>query len=84
MHPLCFGCQRFLRYAVQKGGAYHSDNQKNLNGRDNEALSRYTLIAPLLDESLDPAKRSQLREETASKSGLSERTQAPYPAASPL
>ena len=48
--------------------------KKDLNGRDNEALSRYTLIAPLLDESLDPAKRSQLREEAASKSGLSERT----------
>ncbi len=58
--------------------------KKDLNGRDNEALSRYTLIAPLLDESLDPAKRSQLREEAASKSGLSGRTQAPCPASSPL
>lgn len=55
--------------------------KKDLNGRDNEALSRYTLIAPLLDESLDPAKRSQLREEAASKSGLSERTIFRYLAA---
>ena len=45
--------------------------KKYLNWRDNEALSRRTLIAPLLDESLDPAKHSQLREEAASKSGLS-------------
>ena len=55
--------------------------KKDLNWRDNEALSRYTLIAPLLDESLDPAKRSQLREEAASKSGLSERTIFRYLAA---
>lgn len=36
-----------------------------------ERLERYTLIAPLMDESLDSAKRSQLRGEIAGKSGVS-------------
>ena len=47
--------------------------KKDLNWRDNEALSRYTLIAPLLDESLDPAKRSQLREEAGKRLSSSDR-----------
>ena len=42
--------------------------------RDKEALDRYTLIAPLTDPDLDPAKRSKLRQEIASKSSVSERT----------
>ena len=33
--------------------------------QDEEALRRYQMIAPLLDEDLDEAKRRQLREEIA-------------------
>lgn len=37
--------------------------------QDEEALKRYQMIAPLLDEDLDVAKRRQLREEIAEKNG---------------
>lgn len=55
--------------------------KKDLSWQENEALSRYTLIAPMLDETLDPAKRSKLRQEAVLKSGLSERTIYRYLAA---
>ena len=42
--------------------------------QDEEALKRYQMIAPLLDEDLDEAKRRQLREDTATKYGISKRT----------
>ena len=42
--------------------------------RDEEALRRYTLIAPLTDPALDPAKRSKLRLEIAERYCISERT----------
>lgn len=48
--------------------------KKDLNWQDNEALVRYTLISPMLDETLDRAKRGQLCQEAANKSGLSTRT----------
>ena len=35
---------------------------KDSKWRDGKALERYTLIAPLLEDSLDPAKRLQMRE----------------------
>ena len=35
--------------------------------QDEEALKRYQMIAPLLDDELDDAKRRQLREEIAEK-----------------
>lgn len=54
---------------------------KDQNWRDQQALERYTLIAPLLDESLDPAKRSQLRCDIAERSEVSERTLYRYEAA---
>lgn len=54
---------------------------KDQNWQDREALARYTLIAPLLDENLDPAKRSKLRKETAIKAEVSERTLYRYEAA---
>ena len=54
---------------------------KDQNWQDRRALERYTLIAPLLDESLDPAKRSQLRGRIAERSGVSERTIYRYEAA---
>ena len=47
---------------------------KDQNWQEQKALERYTLIAPLLDESLDPAKRSQLRNEIAERAQISERT----------
>ena len=47
---------------------------KNQNWQDQQALERYKLIAPLLDESIDPAKRSQMRNEIAERAQISERT----------
>lgn len=55
----------------------HMKEQRNPSDqrwRDETALSRFQLIAPLQDESLDPAKRIALRREIAEKSGLSEKT----------
>ena len=44
------------------------------NWQDQQALERYTAIAPLLDETMDPAKRNQLRDEVAKRLGISART----------
>lgn len=54
---------------------------KDQNWQDQRALERYTLIAPLLDESLDPAKRSQMRSGIAARAQISERTLYRYEAA---
>ena len=48
--------------------------------QDEEALRRYQLIAPLLDEELDEAKRRQLREEIAAKNEISKRSLYRYEA----
>lgn len=48
-------------------------NQTN-NWQDQQALERYTAIAPLLGETMDPAKRAQLRDEIAERLGISPRT----------
>ena len=48
--------------------------------QDEEALKRYQMIAPLLDEDLDVAKRRQLREEIAEKNGISKRSLYRYEA----
>ena len=48
--------------------------------QDEEALKRYQLIAPLLDEELDEAKRRQLREEIATKHEISKRSLYRYEA----
>lgn len=42
--------------------------------REETALGRYQIIAPLLDESLDTAKRSQMRKQISDQSGQSIRT----------
>lgn len=42
--------------------------------QDAEALKRYQMIAPLLDESLDEGKRRQLREEIAERYDVSKRS----------
>ncbi len=54
---------------------------KDKNWQEQQALERYALIAPLLDQSIDPARRSQLRGEIARKAELSERTIYRYEAA---
>ena len=48
--------------------------------QDDEALKRYQMIAPLLDEDLDEAKRRQLREEIAAKHEISKRSLYRYEA----
>ena len=49
---------------------------KNLSTqwREDEAVSRFSLISPLLDETLDEAKRIQIRSDIAERNGLSVRT----------
>jgi transposase InsO family protein len=42
--------------------------------QDNEALKRFQMIMPLLDENIDDGKRSQLRDEIAEKYGISKRS----------
>ena len=54
---------------------------KDNKWRDGKALERYTLIAPLLEGSLDPAKRLQMREDIASRNGISLRSLYRYEAA---
>lgn len=54
---------------------------KDNKWRDGKALERYTLIAPLLEDSLDPAKRLQMRKDIASRNGVSLRSLYRYEAA---
>ena len=54
---------------------------KDNKWRDGKALERYTLIAPLLEDSLDPAKRLQMRKDIASRNGVSLRSLYRYKAA---
>lgn len=53
----------------------------NTSWQDEQALNRYQLIAPLLDESLDTAKRIQLREDIAAKNDVSSRSLYRYESA---
>ena len=55
--------------------------KKDKNWQEQQAFERYALIAPLLDETIDSARRSQLRKELALKAELSERTLYLYEAA---
>ena len=48
--------------------------------QDEEALKRYRMIAPLLDEEMDEGKRQQLREEAAERNGVSKRSLYRYEA----
>ena len=54
---------------------------ETIKWQEEQALRRYQLIAPLLDESLDNAKRIQMREVIAEQNGLSSRTLYRYEAA---
>ena len=49
--------------------------------QEDEALRRFRLISPILDESLDPAKRLQVRKEIADKAGVTTRSLYRYEAA---
>ena len=49
--------------------------------QEQEALQRFQMIAPLMDESLDPAKRTRLRGDIAAQNKVSERTLRRYEAA---
>ena len=49
--------------------------------QEDEALRRFRLISPILDESLDPAKRLQIRKEIAEKCGVTTRSLYRYEAA---
>lgn len=42
--------------------------------QDEEALKRYQMIAPLLDDTIDEAKRRQMREQIAERQGISTRS----------
>lgn len=48
------------------------------NWRDDTALQRFQMIAPLLDETLDNSQRIQLRRTIAEKNGLSDKTVKRY------
>ena len=48
------------------------------NWQEQEALQRYQMIAPLMDESLDPAKRTRMRNDIAAQNGVSERSLRRY------
>ena len=50
---------------------------ETIKWQEEQALRRYQLIAPLLDESLDNAKRIQMREAIAEQNGLSPRPCSP-------
>lgn len=66
---------------MPQGGIQHMKTVKDTNWQDQQALERYTLVAPLLDESLDPAKKSTMRQKTAAASGVSQRSLYRYEAA---
>ena len=55
--------------------------KETIKWQEEQALQRYQLIAPLLDESLDNAKRIQMRAEGAEQHGISPRTLYRYEAA---
>ena len=46
--------------------------------RDDAALKKYTMISPLLEESLDPAASRELRQKIAEQNNVSERTLRRY------
>ena len=49
-------------------------NKEIVNWQDRKASERFAVIAPLLADDLDPAKRSQLRSQIAETNNISERT----------
>ena len=50
------------------------ENKETITWQDQKASERFRMISPLLDDGLDPAKRSQLRTRIAESNDVSERT----------
>ena len=50
------------------------ENKAVRDWRNDQALKRYEMIAPLLESGMDEGKRRQLREEIAEREGISKRT----------
>ena len=50
------------------------ENKEIITWQDQKASERFRMISPLLDDGLDPAKRSQLRTRIAENNDVSERT----------
>lgn len=50
------------------------NHNQNSKWQEEQALARYQMISPLLDESIDVAKKLQIRRELAVQNGISERT----------
>ena len=57
-----------------KGGKTPMENKEIITWQDQKASERFRMISPLLDDGLDPAKRSQLRTRIAESNDVSERT----------
>ena len=47
---------------------------RDKNWQEQQAFERYALIAPLLDETIDSARRSQMRQEISERRQVSQRT----------
>ena len=58
-----------------------AENKNTKQWQEDEALRRFRLISPILDESLDPAKRLQVRKEIAEKNDVTTRSLYRYEAA---
>lgn len=54
------------------------ETKETRDWREDVALERYQLIAPLLDQTLDDARRIQLRRDTAEQHGISDKTLKRY------
>ena len=66
--------QEVILVTQRRSGQRSSRLASRLMWQEDQALYRYQLISPLLDEALDDAKRSQLRKQIAEKNDISERS----------
>lgn len=66
---------------MQKGGHIMNETKKTKKWQEQEALNRFQMIAPLLDEAIDQSKKLQLRKMQAEKYGISIRTLYRYESA---
>lgn len=51
-----------------------AENRETRKWQSEQALKRYSIIAPLLDPDIDDGKRRQMREQIADREGISKRT----------
>jgi len=80
MHLLLCAVVCRVVYACLERRNRHMYQKETKSWRDEEALKRYRLIAPLLDEDLDEGKRRQMREDIAQKECISKRSLYRYEA----